>query len=144
MKNPIVFLLFLFVLPISLLSNKALSEDKVEYFKKPLREYSVILTESGYFPNRLVANEGEKVRFFITSTLDKPDCFIVQDHKVFLSAKKGEISETETVFSTPGKFKFFCPSSKHAGYITVLEKHKIQAREVASEKPNYWLPRDYD
>ncbi len=147
MKKCLLSLLFLFVFPISLIADKALADDKVKYFKKPLREYSIILTEEGYYPNRLVAHAGDKVRFFVTSTQSKPECLIVQDHKIFLSAKKGEVSEGETIFKSAGKYKFYCPSSKHKGFITILEKNddvEEQTRKVASEKPNYWLPRDYD
>lgn len=147
MKNYILSLLFLFVFPISFIANEAFAEGQVKFFKKPLREYSIILTNEGYYPNRLVAYEGEKIRFFVTSTLDKAECFIVQDHKVFLSAKKGEVSEGEAIFKTAGKYKFYCPASKNEGFITVLEKSDNvdeQARKVASEKPSYWLPRDYD
>jgi plastocyanin len=148
-KKNFISLLFLFVFPISLIAENALAKDKdqVKYFKKPLREFSIILTDEGYYPNRLVAHAGDKVRFFVTSTSNKPECFIVQDHKVFLSAKKGEVSEGETVFNAAGKYKFYCPSSKHKGFITVLEKDddvEEQTRKVASDKPNYWLPRDYD
>jgi plastocyanin len=148
-KKNLISLLFLFVFPISLIAQNALAadNDKVKYFKKPLREFSIILTDEGYYPNRVVAHTGDKVRFFVTSTSSKPECFIVQDHKIFLSAKKGEVSEGETVFNAPGKYKFYCPSSLHKGFITVLEKSddvEEQTRKVASEKPNYWLPKDYD
>jgi len=140
-----VFLLFLFVMPISLISSVAYSDegDKAKYFKRPVREISIILTKEGYFPNKVVAHEGEQVRFFLTSTLDQPECFVVEDHKVFLSATKGKISEAQDVFRQAGKYKFYCPSSKHKGHITVIGNNE-QKREVASEKPAYWLPRDYD
>lgn len=139
-----VFLLFLFVMPISLISSVAYGEDekKVKLFKRPVREISIILTKEGYFPDKIVAHEGEQVRFFITSTLDKPECFVVEDHKIFLSATKGKISEAYDVFKYPGKYKFYCPSSKHQGHITIIGNG--QGREIASEKPAYWLPRDYD
>jgi plastocyanin len=148
-KNNLVSLLFLFVFPISLIAENAMAteEKKVKYYKKPLREFSIILTDEGYYPNRLVTHAGDKVRFFVTSTSSKSECLIVQDHKIFLSANKGEVSEGETTFNEAGKYKFYCPSSKHKGFITVLEKEdnvEEQTRKVASDKPNYWLPRDYD
>ena len=149
MKNYAYVLLFLFIMPTSLLEARADGQAKVKYFKKPLREYSVILTNEGYYPERLMAYAGEKVRFFVTSTQSKPECFVMQDHKLFLSAKKGEISEGEVVFKEAGKYKFYCPSSKHKGYITVIERAsdiEEQQRKIASEesKPSYWTPRDYD
>ncbi len=163
MKKLSKFLLFLFVIPICIsevssgfgveigIANANEEFKAKPYFhKNPLREYSVILTPEGYYPNRIVAFEGEKVRFFVTSTEGQKGCFIVDDHKIFLSAKKGEIAEAEIQFKTAGKYKFFCPSSKHKGYITVLEKFdeekiKKKARDIASaRRPTYWLPKNYD
>ena len=159
MKKLSKFLLFLFVIPICfsegsliIASAKAYDEFKAKsYFhKNPIREYSIILTPEGYYPNRIMAFEGEKVRFFVTSTEGSAGCFIVDDHKIFLSAKKGQVAEAEIEFKIAGKFKFFCPSSKHKGYITVLEKFneeviKKKTREIASERrPTYWLPKNYD
>lgn len=136
-------------MPISLTAAYANGRTKVKYFEKPVRELSVILTKEGYYPDRMVAYVGEKVRFFVTSTKKAPECFVLQDHKVFLSAKMGEISEGEVVFRDSGKYKFYCPSSKHKGFITVIERAsdvEEQKRTIASEesKPSYWTPRDYD
>lgn len=149
MKSCVYVLLFLLVMPISSMSAKAEGMAKVKYFKKPLREYSIILTNEGYYPNRIMAYAGEKVRFFVTSTKKQSECFVMQDHKIFLSAKMGEISEGEVVFKDVGKYKFYCPSSKHKGYITVIDKAsdvEEQQRKIASDdsKPSYWTPRDYD
>lgn len=149
MKSSIKILFLFLILPISSLSAVADDMAKIKYFKKPLREYSIILTDEGYYPEKIMAYVGEKVRFFVTSTKKKPECFVMQDHKLFLSARMGQISEGEVVFKDAGKYKFYCPSSKHKGYITVIEKTsnvEEQKRQIASEevKPSYWVPRDYD
>ena len=151
MKNVSLFLFFLFIMPIGLMTN-ALAINEAKVFDKPQRELSVILTESGYYPDHLVAFEGERLKLFVTSTMSKPECLVVEDHKIFLEASKGKITSGESVFNKAGKYKFYCPSSKFHGFITVLEKRKeekepiniIPSREVASDKPAYWLPRNYD
>ena len=149
MKKLSVFLFFVFVMPIGTVGAYPDGKAKIKHFKQPLREFSVILTNEGYYPNRMMAYVGEKVRFFVTSTKKQSECFVLQDHKVFLSAKMGEVSEGEVTFKQEGKYKFFCPSSKHKGFITVIEKAsdvEEQQRKIASDesKPNYWTPRDYD
>ena len=48
----------------------------------------MIATDSGYFPDRLFAYVGEKARFFVTSTGDKPQCFLLKDHQDFLGGRK--------------------------------------------------------
>ncbi len=121
---------------------------KEKSFKRPTREVSIIITEDGFYPNKVMAFQGEKVRFFVTSTVDDSQCFLLQKHEVFLSAEKGKVNEGETLLDHAGRFKFYCPSSKFEGYLTVFEKFKAEAkqkRDIASDsKPNYWLPRDYD
>jgi hypothetical protein len=67
---------------------------------------------------------------------------IVESHKVFMAATKGKITESEVVFDKPGEFAFYCPSSKNDGKIVVLKKSQPK-REVASEKKDYWTPREY-
>ncbi len=142
-------LLFLFILPISLMSE-AYGFMSAKIYEQPLREFSVILTEEGYYPNNIVAFEGERIKFFLTSTIDKPECLIVEDHKIFLEATKGKVTQGESVFKNAGEYKFYCPSSKYKGLITVLKKpekenkDEFPSREIASEGPGYWLPRDHD
>jgi plastocyanin len=145
-------LLFLLILPISLMAN-AYGQKALE-FKQPLREVSVIVTPEGYYPNQISVFEGERVRFFVTSTVDKPHCFVVDEHKVFLAAEKGKMTEGETLFRRPGKYKFYCPSSQEKGFVTVIEKVKLSprpeekkpGRQVASDytdDPSHWVPKNY-
>lgn len=117
--------------------------------KTPMREIAIIFSDEGYYPKSISVFEGEKVRFFVTSTTEKPHCFIVESHKLFLSATKGKISEGEVHFDKPGKFSFYCPSAKVDGRVVVLEKKEKVRREVASEQapvkrdPLKWVPKDY-
>jgi plastocyanin len=131
-------LLFLFLVNFTAM---VAAETKVQ----PTREISIIFSEEGYYPKSISVFEGEKVRFFVTSTTDKPNCFIVESHKVFLSATKGKISEGEVTFDKPGSFSFYCPSSKNDGRVVVLETKKPE-RAIASEKkdPLKWVPKDYE
>jgi len=140
----------LFAFLLLLISISAYSDDyfKKKNFKRSLREVSVILTKDGFYPNKIVAFQGEKLRFFITSTNDTPQCLVLQKHELFLSAEKGKVNEGEIVVDNPGRYRFYCPSSKFEGHLNVIEKFKAHeekpSREIASEKPNYWLPRNYD
>lgn len=99
-----------------------------------------------------MAFEGEKLKLFVTSTLDKPECLVVEDHKIFLEAIRGKIASGESILNKAGKYKFYCPSTHYQGQLVVLKKkiikeeakRTIPSREVASEKPAYWTPRNYD
>ncbi len=111
--------------------------------KSPLREVSVIVTKEGYYPKHLTVFQGEKVRFYVTSTVETPDCVIIQGHKVFLAATKGKITEGETTFDQAGTFAFYCPSSKHDGKITVLQRQDQRQRRGIASDPEVWTPKEY-
>jgi hypothetical protein len=129
-------------------SSKLGSNFKAKSYKAPLREISVIATDDGYFPNKLMAFVGEQVRLYITSSSNKKDCLILQQHEVFLSAQKGVVNETLFILDKPGRYRFYCPSSKNEGHLTVIKKDSVKetVRSIAGEKlkPTYWTPRDYD
>lgn len=111
---------------------------------QPVREVAVIVTKEGYYPKSLSVFEGEKVKFYVTSTVEEPHCMIVESHKVFLAANKGKVTEAEAVFDKAGEFAFYCPSSKNDGKIVVLKK-AVPKRDVASEKSHegVWTPKEY-
>lgn len=132
-----LFLIFSFLI---LMMGQALASDS-----RPLRELAVIVTKEGYYPKSLSVFEGERVKFFVTSTVEEPHCMIVESHKVFLAATKGKVTEAEVVFEKAGEFSFYCPSSKNNGKVVVLKK-QVPKREIASEKKHdgmLWTPKEY-
>lgn len=109
----------------------------------PTREVSIIVTKEGYYPKSVSVFEGEKIKFYVTSTLEEPHCLIVESHKVFMAANKGKVTEGEAVFDKPGEFAFYCPSAKIDGKIVVIKKNTPK-REIASDKePTPWTPKEY-
>ena len=129
--------LFLLLFPILVFADEAAKSPP------PIREISIIFTKEGYYPKSISVFEGEKVKFFVTSTVEEPGCLIVESHKVFVAANKGKLTESEVVFDKAGEFAFYCPSSKNDGKIVVLKKF-VAKREVASEKKaDVWTPKEY-
>lgn len=125
-----------------LLSNLCWAKEKT---MPPTREVAIIVTKEGYYPKSISVFEGERVKFFVTSTVEEPNCIIVEAHKVFLAANKGKITEGEAIFDKAGEFAFYCPSSKNDGKVVVLKK-QTPKREVASEKEHegmVWTPKEY-
>jgi plastocyanin len=116
---------------------------------QPTRELSVILTAEGYYPKNLNVFEGEKVKFYLTSTVEDPGCMIIQGHEVFMAANKGKVTEAEVVFGKEGSFSFYCPSNrKNDGKLTVMKKIDPNAKKrgIASERssdPALWTPKEY-
>jgi len=132
----IIYLLFL-------TGSLVVAEDQ----KRPTREVSVIVTQEGYYPKSVSVFEGEKIKFFVTSTLDGPSCLIVESHKVFLAANKGKLTEGETIFDKAGEYSLYCPGSQSNGKVVVIKK-TMAKREIASEKEKannsmIWMPKEY-
>ena len=112
---------------------------------RPLREVAIILTKEGYYPKSISVFEGERLKLYLTSTVEDPGCLIVESHKVFMAASKGKVTESEAVFDKSGEYSLYCPSSKNSGKIVVLKK-ALPKRQVASDKnhdPMLWVPKEY-
>ena len=118
-------------------------------YQSPLRSYSIIASQDGYYPDKLVAFEGEKVKFFVTGTDKIPNCFIIQQKGLFLAANLGTITEGEVFFDKAGEYEFHCPTNNIRGKLTILsrdslkpkvEEKKESKRGIASETE--WTPKD--
>ena len=118
-----------------------------EKYSNPIRQQSIIVSNSGYYPNVIHAFSGEKVKLFITSTTSKPSCFTMPEKNLFLPANQGEISESVVFFDRPGVYEFNCPAGGVKGKVVVrehpLERRERIKREIASERRvKIWRPRD--
>lgn len=117
-------------------------------FDIPMREHGIIVTDEGYYPKSISIFEGEKVRFFVTSTTKEKSCFMIPEKEIFLSAIKGQMSEAQAVFERKGTYKFYCPTGKIKGKIVVLPKKKKPSlkkakRKIASDEVLIWMPKEY-
>ena len=89
-----------------LLSSLNAVAEEAKKLVQPTREVAIIVTKEGYYPKSLSVFEGEKIKFFVTSTVEEPNCLIVESHKVFMAANKGKVTEAEVVFENAGEFAF--------------------------------------
>ena len=87
----------------------------------PQRNYSIIATDEGFYPQKLALFAGEKIHLFLTATTKKSSCFIMDEKNIFIGVSKGKISEFELYFDAPGSYRFYCPTGKIQGEFVVLE-----------------------
>ena len=120
----------------------------LQSFTPPQRIHSVIVSETGFYPDSIMLFKGERLKLFVTGTTLQPSCLMIPSKEIFLAAEKGIITEGEVTFDQIGVYEFFCPSKRNIkGKIVVIEKKaqtdKIK-REVASKnKVNQpWYPKD--
>lgn len=138
------------------LTTYALDYGEKVVFKVPLNERAIIVTPDGYFPNQISIHEGEKLRIYLTSTLNTPTCLMIPQKNIFMGVAIKEVKETEVEFKEAGTYKFFCPTGKISGKITVLGKKiteeeklgldpgakKRRPASVASSNDDVWMPRN--
>ncbi len=140
---------------VSMVMGQSYDHHSFKKFKAPQRDFSIIVSDEGYYPDRMIVFEGEKVRFFVTSTTTDAKCFILENHEVFVPANKGRVAEAEVVLSKAGEYAFYCPSFAHKGKLVVLgERQRAQPvvkvnRDPAStssfsrESEQAWVPKEY-
>ncbi len=132
-------LLFLLFSPVLF----GLDYGEKQNFEIPQRHHSIIASKEGFYPNKISMFEGEKLIIYLTTTSEGPSCFYLKEKNLFLTAHSGKISEGEAFFEKPGVYRFYCPSTKIDGKITVLKRPSLELkREVASKKIRYWYPKD--
>jgi plastocyanin len=131
----------------------AISDDSgFKRYKYPEREFSIIATDSGYYPSNIVIFKGEKVTLFVSAAMNENSCLVVESKGIFLAAVKGKVSEAKMVFDEAGEYTYYCPGQKNAlGKITVLGQEfnptVALGRTIASESKEemdrkQWKPKD--
>ena len=114
----------------------------------PLKKQGVIVAQGGYFPNHISLFVGERLRLFVTTTLEEESCLIMRDPPLFLALRRGRLISKEITFILPGAYPFYCPSEKSfngkiAGTITVLERPQKSKRTlVGAPDKKIWVPRE--
>jgi len=145
--------LFLFIIGIYFVSLRSglMAIENSDYFKAkryefPIKKIAIISTKDGFYPQRIVLKEGEKLKIFLTS-IKQNGCFFMAKKNIFISAKENTITEKDIFFEKAGNYEFNCPSTHSKGQIIVLSKKKKDksiTRKIASEpKVKTWIPRDY-
>ena len=150
-----IFISLLFISSLMLITLPESNALEYEFanaktFDVPVRELAVIATEEGFYPERFSIFAGEKVRFFLTTTSNTPSCLIIGEKELYLSATKGNVSEGTIFFEKPGNYKFYCPTNKIKGRLTVIKRPRTadevlqaRSRRVASEnKIKVWYPKE--
>ena len=146
-----------FALSAILLSSQGFSNEK----EVPVRQIALIITEDGYYPKTITAMRGEKVHFLITALTGEDSCFSMEQKKLFVSVKRGSITEVQKSFKEAGNYEFNCPTGNIKGQLMVLdpggrkrgiasmaevevedEEEEMEEEEERRETIKIWHPRD--
>lgn len=94
--------------------------------RNAVQEISVIVSDQGYFPNRLFVTQGTQVRLFLTTTSKNTLCFMLDKMGVKKGVQPSKVEEVLFTPEVPGDYRFYCPVKSIDGILTVRETPRIE------------------
>ncbi len=85
------------------------------------QEVSVIVSDHGYFPNRIFVTQNIPVRVYLTTPSKSTLCFMIDNWSVKKGITPGKVEEVNFVPDRAGNYRFYCPVKSIEGTLTVRE-----------------------
>ncbi len=125
---------------------------KAEVLKNSLlnREISLIVSDNGPFPQKIIIFTDEKIRLFLTNIGKNKQCFYFPTKKIFIAVPFNDLTSIDLEMNQAGEFQYTCPGSTLKGSILVLERGEIRPKSFIQKKylwdnpeETNWVPREY-
>jgi heme/copper-type cytochrome/quinol oxidase subunit 2 len=103
---------------------RVVREDAVkpeEVFKNGVQEVSLIATDTGYLPARILVRKDIPVRLFITSASSSTLCFIMDEFSIKKGVATQVVEEVRFLPTKAGQYKFYCPVKEIQGSVVVRD-----------------------
>ncbi|MBI3543956.1 MAG: cupredoxin domain-containing protein, partial [Deltaproteobacteria bacterium] len=91
-----------------------------------VQELSVIVSDYGYFPNRIFVTQNVPVKIYLSTPSKATMCFMLDTWSVKKGVLPGKVEEVSFTPDTPGDYRFYCPVKSIEGKITVREAPTAQ------------------
>jgi plastocyanin domain-containing protein len=92
-----------------------------EVFKHGVQEFSLIATDTGYLPSRLIVRRNIPVRLFLTSGSSRTLCFVMDDFSLRRGVSPQQVEEIRFLPTRSGQYKFYCPVNEIQGSVVVRD-----------------------
>ncbi len=102
-----------------------------------VQEVSLIVSDYGYFPNRIFVTQNVPVKIYLTTPSKVTMCFMLDTWGLRKGILPGKVEEITFVPQAPGNYRFYCPVKSIEGTLTVREAAVAEpsGRGVASAPP---------
>lgn len=102
-----------------------------------VQEVSLIVSDYGYFPNRIFVTQNVPVKIYLTTPSKITMCFMLDTWGLRKGILPGKVEEISFVPEAPGNYRFYCPVKSIEGTLTVREAPVAEqsGRGVASAPP---------
>lgn len=92
-----------------------------EVYKYGVQEFSIIATETGYFPNKVIVRKNIPVRLTLTSASSTAYCFVLDEFSVRKGVPNQEVVEVRFLPTKASTYRFYCPKKEIEGQIVVRD-----------------------
>ncbi|MCO5144264.1 MAG: cupredoxin domain-containing protein, partial [Oligoflexia bacterium] len=92
-----------------------------EVYKHGVQELSIILTETGFLPNKIYVRKNIPVRLFLTSGSPESLCFIMDDFSIREGVGNQLIKDIRLLPNKAGTYRFYCPVREIEGSMIVRD-----------------------
>lgn len=92
-----------------------------EVSKNGEQEFSIIATDKGYLPSRLIVRNNIPVRIFLTSASASTLCFVMDDFSLRKGVGNQQVEVIRFLPTKSGVYKFYCPVQEIQGTVVVRD-----------------------
>lgn len=92
-----------------------------EVYKYGVQEFSIIATDTGYYPSKVIVRKNIPVRLTLTSASNTSYCFMLDEFNVRKGVPTQEVVEVRFMPTKASTYKFYCPKQEIEGQIVVRD-----------------------
>ncbi len=99
-------------------------EDAVkpeEVYKHGVQEFSIIASDTGFFPTKVIVRKNIPVRLMLTSASTTAYCFMLDEFNVRKGVPFQEVVEVRFLPTKASTYRFYCPKQEIEGTIVVRD-----------------------
>jgi plastocyanin domain-containing protein len=92
-----------------------------EVFKNGVQEFSLVATDTGFLPSKILVRKNIPVRLFLTSASPQTLCFVMDDFSIKKNMVPQRVDEVRFLPDRAGQYKFYCPIKEIQGTVVVRD-----------------------
>lgn len=92
-----------------------------EVYKYGVQEFSIIASDTGFFPTKVIVRKNIPVRLTLTSASATSYCFMLDEFNVRKGVPSQEVVEVRFLPTKASTYRFYCPKQEIEGTIVVRD-----------------------
>lgn len=92
-----------------------------EVYKYGTQEFGLIVSDTGYFPARIIVRRNIPVRIFLASSSAQSMCFVMDEFSIRKGVGPQAVEEIRILPTKVGQYRFYCPVKEVQGTLVVRD-----------------------